>query len=570
MASLPSLLTSTLTMTTSSSQAPTRRRLASFASFFFVALASGASAAPQGLGTPPTPPGNPTTVDKVQLGKALFWDSQLSSNRAVACGSCHALEFGGIDQRTGAGQSASRHPGPDGILGTADDSFGSPGVPEMNANEDPVFDAMFGMRRRVTPRRAPTVINAAFAPELFWDGRAGSTFLDPITGATVLTTDAALESLVAEPFVNDTEMGHVGRTWHDVVARIEEVTPLAHSPSIPADLDTWMAGRSYDELYGQAFGTDEVTAARTCIAIASYMRTLVSNQTPFDDFVGGNTSAMSQLEQDGFQIFQIARCDACHVPPSLSTQEFRYTGVRPRHEDLARFDVTGVPSDRGATKVPDIRNVALRAPFFHTGGKANLNEVIDFYSSGGDFEVGTNEIVAAPIFGANRVALLAFLETSLTDPRVAQGLPPFDHPALPEGTDRFPSAYGAGTAGSGFVPPRMHAFEVSQLGATDYTLAIDGALGGARAALLLNTAQDVSGTVLAGASFHVVRGPGMQVIRTAPLQGSGTDGGWGSVNLTLPSSPSMAGTPIYAQWLVVDPHAGGMLAATEAVEITLF
>lgn len=532
-------------------------------------LAAEGSAAPQ-LGTPPTPPGNPTTIDKVELGKALFWDSQLSSNRAVACGSCHALEFGGIDKRTDVSNFASHHPGPDGVMGTSDDSFGSPGVPGLDANESPAFDATFGMRRRVTPRRAPTVINAAFAPELFWDGRAGGTFLDPITGATVLATNASLESLVAEPFVNEIEMGHAGRTWQDVVDRIEEVEPLAHSPSIPASLDTWINGRSYEALYGQAFGTNEVTAARTCMAIASYLRTLISDQTPYDNFVGGNTSAMTPLQQTGLIMFAAFRCNSCHEEPGISNHEFRYTGIRPRSEDLGRFDVTGVAADRGATKVPDLRNIALRAPYFHTGGKANLDEVIDFYSAGGDFEVGNNAIFAAPINGSNRTALLAFLEEGLTDPRVVQGLPPFDHPTLPEGTARFPSKYGTGTQGNGSAAPRIHAHEVSQLGSMNYSISIDGARGGARAALLVNTAQDAAGTVLAGARFHVVRGPGMELVRTAPLHGIGPDAGWGSVDVELTSSAAMAGTRVYAQWLVVDPHAGGMLTATEAIEFMLF
>src|ERR1041385_2742495 len=74
---------------------------------------------------PPTDPaGNPTTPQKALLGKALFWDEQLSASRPVACGTCHVFGHGGGDPRS----ANVTHPGPDGVFGTADDIHGSPGV----------------------------------------------------------------------------------------------------------------------------------------------------------------------------------------------------------------------------------------------------------------------------------------------------------------------------------------------------------------------------------------------------------------------------------------------------------
>ena len=80
------------------------------------------------LPPPPVPPGNPITPAKVNLGKTLFWDEQLSSSRTMACGTCHRAETGGSDPRSRVGAGGATNAGPDGVLGTADDITGSPGV----------------------------------------------------------------------------------------------------------------------------------------------------------------------------------------------------------------------------------------------------------------------------------------------------------------------------------------------------------------------------------------------------------------------------------------------------------
>ena len=84
----------------------------------------------QALGPPPEPPENPITEPKRILGKALFWDEQLSSDNTVACGTCHIPSAGGSDPRIDMG---SRHPGLDGVFGGDDDRFASAGVHRANA-----------------------------------------------------------------------------------------------------------------------------------------------------------------------------------------------------------------------------------------------------------------------------------------------------------------------------------------------------------------------------------------------------------------------------------------------------
>lgn len=142
-----------------------------------------------GQGPPPPPPAsspraagasgssqNPITEGKRVLGKILFSTSSCSSDDTVACGSCHRPQVGGIDPRL------ATHPGIDGVLGTPDDHRGSIGVVRSDASNDYLPDAVFGLNAQITKRHANSLAEAAYAAELFWDGRAPSTFVDPDAG----------------------------------------------------------------------------------------------------------------------------------------------------------------------------------------------------------------------------------------------------------------------------------------------------------------------------------------------------------------------------------------------------
>ena len=119
------------------------------------------------------PPGNPSTPEKIELGRALFFEEQLSTDDTMACATCHLPATGGADPRAGAPA-----PGVDGILGTLDDEFGSPGMIRQDAAGRYEHHPAFGVARQATERNAPSVIGAAFFSHLFWDQRAGPAFLD--------------------------------------------------------------------------------------------------------------------------------------------------------------------------------------------------------------------------------------------------------------------------------------------------------------------------------------------------------------------------------------------------------
>lgn len=515
---------------------------------------------PGPLQPPPAPAGNPLTPEKILLGKSLFWDEQLSSTRTVACGTCHIPAAGASDPRTAVSPLAL-HPGADGQFETADDVLGSPGVPQSLADGTYVDHPDFGILPQATGRRGRPASEAGYAPNLFWDGRARGELVDPETLQVVLAAGAALESQALAPVLNSTEMAHGGREWSEVIARLESAAPLALAEDLPPELNEGLGGRSYPQLFAAAFGTAEISATRIAMAIASYERTLVSNQTPLDIALAGG-APLTPLEQQGRAIFANRNCAVCHGGALLSNDAFFYTGVRPAQEDLGRFAETGNNGDRGAMRTPTLRNVALRAPYMHNGEIATLSGVIDFYDRGGDFTAPNKNPLIVPLnlSPQEKAALLAFLTRPLTDPRVAAETAPFDRPRLYSESDRVPRVEGAGVAGGGGIEPQIVALEPPFAGSPGCTVGVWGALGGATAVLAIDDAD-----------------PGLTPPPTAALareeltlSGSGATAGWGSVSLPLPADIALYGSNWYGRWYVTDPAAAGGFAVSPLLRFAVF
>jgi cytochrome c peroxidase len=195
------------------------------------------------------------------------------------------------------------------------------------------------------------------------------------------------------------------------------------------------------------------------LALDAYQATLVANDSRLDRFAEGNFNALNDLERQGLAVFRSgnAQCSACHVGAELtsasvgavgrqqnpnSAQDFGFfrIGVRPIEDDLGigGTDGFGQPllnvgrqgNARGAMKTPSLRNVELTGPYFHNGGKATLEEVVDFYARHGDFPGGVDgRVNRIQLNQQQRTALVAFLK-ALTDERVRYRRAPFDHPSL--------------------------------------------------------------------------------------------------------------------------------------------
>ncbi|MDX6404176.1 MAG: hypothetical protein QOH70_1631 [Blastocatellia bacterium] len=516
------------------------------------------------LNPPTAPAGNQVTATKAYLGKALFWDEQLSSTRTVACGTCHFASNGGSDARAIVNSARSRNAGADGVFGTGDDVFASPGVVSNNSDGTYIWSPLYGFREQVTPRKSRSYIDAGYSNLLFWDGRANGTFSDPIGGAIVLPNGAALESQVLGPPVSSTEMAHAGRTWNDVAVRVTVARPLTLSPSVPAGLKDWLGGRSYPQLFEEAFGTPEVTPARIAMAIATFERTVYSDRTPFDQSVAG-ISQLTPEQVRGQGVFNQSRCNVCHAGTLFSDNAFHNIGVRPQTEDTGRFQVTGNANNIGEFRTPSLRNVGLRGPYFHDGHFATLEEVVEFYNRGGDFDapnVDHNLIRPLNLSAAQKSDLLAFLRGALTDPRVAAGAAPFDRPTLYSESTRVPQVLGSGTQGSGGNVPQASANEPPLAGNPSFAVGVSNALGGATAVLVIDSNDPGTGPAIpATASFARV---------AVQLSGTGAGQGFGSVNLLIPANPALIGSTFFGRWYVQDASGIGGVAVTPAFKFTVF
>lgn len=530
---------------------------------------------------PPAPAANPVTTEKAMLGMALFWEEQLSSRNTVACGTCHSFAAGGTDVR-----GLGRHPGRDGTFGTADDVLGARGVGAQDA-DGTYRPSTFGLGDQVTPRKAPSMINVAYEDRLFYDGRArNGDYRDPLTGLVVATGATALENVILEPPLNPVEMGHPGRTWQDVASKVAASRPLRLADQLPARLATFIGTQSYPQLFQRAFGTPDVTPTRIVFAIASYLRTLVSDQTRFDASLAGSGTLTTQ-EARGRQLFEAgspnggmlgpAACVQCHGDLSARahvtgpaarqttgygqtpTGNFHNTGIRPTADDSG--------SGNGRFKVPMLRNVALHSTFGHNGGMHSLGEVVAFYNRGGDFYADqAPEIEPRNLTAADESAIVAFLGT-LTDTRVQTGTAPFDSPRLgSQSLNSRPVSFGASSNGNGPHFPTMVANEPMFPGSPSATLAVGDAAPNALVGLVWDVAGYAPGFDLLGVRFYVaLQQPVISVVGTTRTDMLGR--GYASTSFRVPAE--LAGHSVVAQWLVLDGAAAHGLTASAATQINL-
>lgn len=530
------------------------------------ALSSVASAQapppPQPLGPPPIPAGNPQTPAKINLGKALFWEEQLSVTGTVACGSCHRPSNAGTDPRSLFANAGSTHPGADLVLGNADDVQGSAGVPAHDGAGLYHASASFGMAPQVGRRKTPSMVNAAYSPLLFWDGRAGTSFVDPIGGQVLIAQGGALENQALGPLLDTGEMAPQDAVVAGIAGRISSVRPMALASSIPAALVSWINGRGYPALFGEVFGSNDITPARIAMAIASYERTLNSTQAPIDQQFAGQ-QVLTTLELQGQQVFINTDCAGCHAGNRFTDDNFRYIGVRPVNDDLGRFAQTNNNADRGAFKVPSLRNVEMRAPYMHNGRFATLEEVVEFYNRGGDFNAPNKDPRVRPrnLTPQQKTALLAFLRRPLTDTRVAAEQAPFDRPTLYTESSHVPAIQGTASAGSNGIAPTIAAIEPPLLGNANFTVGISNALGGAQATLVVSSSDP-------GLQASIPSGDFASVVTI--LGGSGAGAGSGSLHLDLGNDPALLGQTLYGRVYIVDPAASNGLAITQALRITVF
>jgi hypothetical protein len=232
--------------------------------------------------------------------------------------------------------------------------------------------------------------------------------------------------------------------------------------------------------------------------------------------------------------------------------------------------VTGVQGDRGRFRTPSLRNVQGRGPYMHDGGLATLADVVEFYDRGGDFNAPNKAPAMQPLglTPQQKNALVAFLGRPLTDQRAVDESGPFERPLLATEGPAANANFGTASAGGSATLPRMWALEPALVGSTDTTIAIDRALGGAPAWLVIDLGAAPSGFDVLGATSFVALSPVAQIVPTV-LSGSGAGNGHTSLHFAL-AAPSLGGLVFHAQWFVFDPDTGGdWLAATPAARVQI-
>ncbi len=504
----------------------------------------------------PYPAENPFSEEKRVLGKMLFWDEQLSSDDSMSCGTCHISSAAGSDPRI------AEHPGHDGDYGTDDDITGSIGVRRANASNLLLPDSMFDFEPQVTERSAQPHIMIMYYDQLFWDGRAEGTFFDPETEELLIASGGAMESQAVGPVTSDVEMAHMDRDWGEIREKLGRVVPLALATDLPLDIeDALPAGTTYPELFEDAFGDPTITAGRIGMAIATYERTLIPDQTPFDAFLAGDQNAMGPDERAGWQVFQNSRCNECHTAPLFTDLTFRNIGVRPIVEDGGRFEHTGNSGDRGKFKVPTLRNIKLKPTFMHNGAFTTLDEVFDLYATIAGHRTNRDMELPVIIGGNDRFLMERFFFNGLTDPRVEHETFPFDRPTLySERVDptEIATFLGNGNFGWGGVPVLMTT-GVPFVGNADFRIGLDNVSAGLTATLNLSWSPPV------GNELAIVD----EVVAQITTDGLGL-GGYGSATWSVPADPELDGQFAYLQWEVLDPSLSDGRSASRVARYQLF
>ena len=171
----------------------------------------------------------------------------------------------------------------------------------------------------------------------------------------------------------------------------------------------------YVSLFDKVFGKSSITMSNIAKAIATFERSVVSKNSPYDKYWAGKKSAMSKSAVNGMNLFfGKAKCSICHNGPVFTDSGFHNIGVKaegPLKVDLGRYNETKVDFDKGAFKTPGLRSISQSAPYMHNGTEATLEDVVAFYDRGGDVKENLSPFITPLGLNAQeKKALVDFLK----------------------------------------------------------------------------------------------------------------------------------------------------------------
>jgi len=334
---------------------------------------------PLGLPPIPAPAENPVTLEKISLGRRLFFDRRLSHNNTISCAMCH--------------------------------------VPEQGFSSNELATAV-GIEGRTVRRNSPTIYNVAYADRLFHDGR-----------------ETSLEQQIWGPLLAHNEMGNpsVGRVIEQIKAIPEypEMFELAFGDRQISMETVGMALASYERVLISAnsqfdlwyFGAQEKELSRdeeagfrlfTGKARCSTCHLITQEWALFSDGLMHNTGigyrqSMPVPPQE--TRLQIAPGEHITIGGDVVAE-----ASEPAPNDLGLYEITEDPDDRWKYRTPTLRNIALTAPYMHDGSLSTLRQVIEFYNRGGISNELLDPVIQPLGFSANEIdQLLAFLHALTGD-----------------------------------------------------------------------------------------------------------------------------------------------------------
>jgi cytochrome c peroxidase len=271
---------------------------------------------------PPELPGEPATPEKVALGKMLYFDPRLSDSHEFSCSTCHNISMGGSD-----GRSSS-----------------------------------LGHQWQLGGRKTLTVLNAVFNKSQYFDGRAAD--LKDQVVRSVMAFPAAMLKTRGGPTIFDP--AQMNLTKRRAVEQLK---------GIPG----------YREAFEKAFPgeSDPIAYDNVGRAIAVFEATLITPGAPFDRWLEGDDSALSDAQKRGLALFIEKGCGGCHNGVNMGGGMYaRFGAVKEPapdilpSEDLGRYAVTRNLADKYAFKVQSLRNVELNPPYFHSGRVWDLGQAV--------------------------------------------------------------------------------------------------------------------------------------------------------------------------------------------------
>lgn len=221
-------------------------------------------------------------------------------------------------------------------------------------------------------RNSPTVFNAVFNFRQFWDGRADD-----------------LPHQAEGPVIDPVEMGMA--SWEEAELKLKDI-------------------EEYRQAFQQVYGTG-VTREAITDALAEYQKTLITPNSPFDQYLRGDQAALDDEQMRGYELFKAYGCVSCHQGRNVGGNMYQKFGVvkdiklrqdSPAASDLGRFEITGNNWDKFLFKVPSLRLAAKTPPYFHDGSAATLEQAVSVMI---EFQLGRQ------VPDTDRQAIIAFLES---------------------------------------------------------------------------------------------------------------------------------------------------------------